>query len=442
MSAGATANLLPEFERIFAHLPGDARVTERRRAALARFAASGFPSQRDEAWRYTSTAGLARRQHNVAIDARISPDRARLALAAAGPWDGPQCVFIDGIHRPELSAAAVAAAGLQMRPFAAAVADDSRIGERIAGWGAEEFAPMIALNAAFAADGVVIDVADGAEPADPLRLLFVMTAGVRDRAIFPRVIIRAGQHSRLVVVEQYLGESGADGFTNTVTQVHAGEGARVVHYRLQDESAKAYHVGNLIVNQERASEVISHSLSFGALMARQDIHVMLRGVESSATLNGLYMAEGRQHVDHHTRIDHFERSTRSEEYYKGILGGHGRGVFNGKVVVHPNAIKTDAQQSNKNLLLSRDAEVDTKPELEIYADDVKCAHGATVGQLDEDALFYLRSRGLDESAARALLTCAFAGDILGRVGLARVRKELAARIAGRLPGAAEILEVV
>jgi len=441
MSTGATANLLPEFERVFARLPGDARVTERRRAALARFAASGFPSQRDEAWRYTSTAGLARRQHSVAVDAPMDPARARAALAAAGAWDGPQCVFVDGIHRPDLSAA-VAAVGLQFRPFATAVAEDSRLGERIAGWGAEEPAPMIALNAAFAADGVVIDVADGAEPADPLRLLFVMTAGVRDRAIFPRVIVRAGQRSRLIVVEQYLGEPGADGFTNTVTQIHAAEGARVAHYRLQDESAKAYHVGNLIVNQERASEVVSHSLSFGALMARQDIHVMLRGPDSSVTLNGLYMAEGRQHVDHHTRIDHFEPGTRSEEYYKGILGGHGRGVFNGKVVVHPNAVKTDAQQSNKNLLLSRDAEVDTKPELEIYADDVKCAHGATVGQLDEDALFYLRSRGLDESAARALLTYAFAGDVLGRLGIARLQKELAARIAGRLPGAAELLEVV
>ncbi len=441
MSTAATANLLSEFERVSASLPGGARVADRRRAALARFAASGFPSQRDEAWRYTSTAGLARRQHSVALDTPVNLERVRAALAAAGAWDGPQCVFVDGIHRSDLSNA-VAAAGLRIRPFAAAVAEDSRIGEGFAGWGAEELSPMIALNAAFAADGVVIDVADGAEHGEPLRLLFVMTADVRDRAVFPRVILRAGQRSSLAVVEQYVGESAADGFTNTVTQIHAGEGARVTHYRLQDESPKAYHVGNLIVSQERASEVVSHSLSFGALLARQDIHIMLSGPESSVTLNGLYMAEGRQHVDHHTRIDHFEPTTRSEEYYKGILGGHGRGVFNGKVVVHQHAIKTDAQQSNKNLLLSKDAEVDTKPELEIYADDVKCAHGATVGQLDEDALFYLRSRGLDESAARALLTYAFAGDILERLGIARLQKELAARIAGRLPGAAEFLETL
>ncbi len=441
MSTAPTANFLPEFERVAAHLPGDARVTERRRAALARFATSGFPSQRDEAWRYTSTAGLARRQHSVAIDAQISLERARAALAAAGAWNGPQCVFVDGIHRADLSGA-VAAAGLRIRPLAAAVAEDGRIDERFAGWGAGECSPMIALNAAFAADGVVIDIADGAKHTDPLRLLFVMTADVRGRAVFPRVIVSAGQGSGLIMVEQYVGESAADGFTNTVTQIHAGEGAQVTHYRLQDESPKAYHVGNLIVSQERGSEVVSHSLSFGALMARQDIHVMLRGPESSVTLNGLYMAEGRQHVDHHTRIDHFEPGTRSEEYYKGILGGHGRGVFNGKVVVHPHAIKTDAQQSNRNLLLSKDAEIDTKPELEIYADDVKCAHGATVGQLDEDALFYLRSRGLEESAARALLTYAFAGDVLGRLGIPRLREDLAARIAGRLPGAAEFLEAV
>lgn len=441
MSAAPTANFLPEFERVSAHLPGDTRIRERRRAALARFAASGFPSQRDEAWRYTSTAGLARRQHSVAIDAPISPVSARAALAAAGAWNGPQCVFVDGIHRPDLSAAA-ATAGLRIRPLAAAVAEDSRIGERFAGWGAEEYSPMIALNAAFAADGVVIDIADGARHADPLRLLFVMTSDVRGRAVFPRIILSVGQRSGLIMVEQYVGDSAADGFTNTVTQIHAGQDAHVTHYRLQDESPKAYHVGNLIVNQESGSEVVSHSLSFGALMARQDIHVMLRGPESSVTLNGLYMAEGRQHVDHHTRIDHFAPGTRSEEYYKGILGGHGRGVFNGKVVVHPHAIKTDAQQSNRNLLLSKDAEIDTKPELEIYADDVKCAHGATVGQLDEDALFYLRSRGLEESAARALLTYAFAGDVLGRLGIARLREDLAARIAGRLPGAAEFLETV
>lgn len=167
---------------------------------------------------------------------------------------------------------------------------------------------------------------------------------------------------------------------------------------------------------------------------------MLRGQDSAISLNGLYMAEGRQHVDHHTRVDHFEPNTRSDEYYKGILSGHARGVFNGKVVVHPQAIKTDAQQSNKNLLLSKDAEVDTKPELEIYADDVKCAHGATVGQLDEDALFYLRSRGLGETAARSLLTYAFAGDVLNRLGIVRLQKELAARVAGSLPAAAELLE--
>jgi Fe-S cluster assembly protein SufD len=439
MSGGATANLLPEFERVVARLPGGARIAERRRVALARFAAIGFPSQREEAWKYTSTAALARRQHVVEIDAPFNGERVRRVIAAAGPWDGPQCIFVDGIHRADLSTA-VAGSGLRVQPLADAVAGAGGLSEQFAGWGVEESTPMVALNAAFASDGIVIDLAEGAELAAPFRLLFVMTAEIQSRAVFPRVIINAGRRSSMTLVEQYIGESAADGFTNTVTEIFADEGSRLAHYRLQDESPKAYHVGNLIVNQQRASDVVSHSLSFGALMARQDIHVMLRGQDSAISLNGLYIAESRQHVDHHTRVDHFEPNTRSDEYYKGILSGHARGVFNGKVVVHPQAIKTDAQQSNKNLLLSKDAEVDTKPELEIYADDVKCAHGATVGQLDQDALFYLRSRGLGETAARSLLTYAFAGDVLNRLGIVRLQKELAARVAGSLPAAAELLE--
>jgi Fe-S cluster assembly protein SufD len=304
----------------------------------------------------------------------------------------------------------------------------------------EDASPLVALNAAFAPDGLLIDVDEGAAVDLPVRLLFVMTTASTPLMQSPRTIIRAGRASRLSVVEHYTGETGSEGFTNTVTQVIAGEDADVTHVRFQDESAKSTQIGNLIIDQAGGSAVAAHSLSFGALLARQDVHVRLNAPRSSVTLNGLYMVAGRQHVDHHTRIDHFHPDCRSEEHYKGILDGHGRGVFNGKVVVHANAVKTDAQQSNRNLLLSKDAEVDTKPELEIYADDVKCAHGATVGQLDANAIFYLRSRGLDADTARGLLTYAFACDIVNRIGIDTLQHDIAARVAGRLPVAADLLE--
>jgi len=256
---------------------------------------------------------------------------------------------------------------------------------------------------------------------------------VAPTAIFPQVWIRAGRGARVRVIETFKSVANAIGFTNILTDIVAAEQASVEHVKIQDENAKSYHIGNLFIEQARDSEVVSHSLSFGAQLARQDIRVTLDAENAATILNGFYMAEGRQHVDHHTRVDHVAPHTRSEESYKGVLGGAARGVFNGKVVVHPRAFKTDARQSNNCLLLSKDAEADSKPELEIYADDVKCAHGATVGQLDANALFYLRSRGIDADAARRLLTFAFAAEVLNRVPDAPIREALTARVAGRLP---------
>jgi Fe-S cluster assembly protein SufD len=396
---------------------------------LARFGATGFPSQRDEAWKYTSTAALARRVHVVDLEPAAF-DVARLQALNVPPWTGSDLVFVDGRFRSELSKLEKSN-GVHVQMLATAMAGSEAAGEDLAGFATPDSSPLIALNSAFTTDGAIIQLEEGAEAHDAIRLLFVMTSG-KQRAIFPRIMINASAYSQATIVEHYVGEHAADGFTNTVTQLVVGERARIEHCRVQDEAVKASHVGNLIVEQARASQVISHSLSFGSLLARQDIKVNLNATDASVVLNGLYMAEGRQHVDHHTRIDHLQPNSRSEEIYKGIIGGHGRGVFNGKVVVHKDAIKTDAQQSNRNLLLSADAEVDTKPELEIYADDVKCTHGATVGQLDDDALFYLRSRGIDASAARALLTCAFASDVIDRISVPALRKMLTDRIAEQL----------
>jgi Fe-S cluster assembly protein SufD len=435
LPAVSIANFVPEFERVAAQLPGGSAVLERRRAALSRFAATGFPNMREEAWKYTNVAPLARKNFTMAADSN-EIDRASVTAIRGSEWAGVEYVFVNGRCRRELSQPDTER-GVSVRSLADVLEEDSGRAESIRGLGDVDVPALVALNAAFTGDGAYIEINDNVVLGAPIRLLFLMGAG-RTVACFPRVIIRAGKGAKACVVETYVGVDDAEGFSSPVTEIVADEGANVEHYRLQDEAHKAFHIGSLFVEQSRASSVTLHSLSFGALLARQDIHVNLNAVDAAVTLNGLYMADGRQHVDHHTRIDHLQPHTRSREYYKGVLGGHGRGVFNGKVVVHPQAFKTDARQSNKNLLLSKDAEVDTKPELEIYADDVQCAHGATVGQLDANAVFYLRSRGLDEPTARGLLTYAFAGDIVSRIGIEGLRHELAARIAGRLPDAPQL----
>ena len=248
--------------------------------------------------------------------------------------------------------------------------------------------------------------------------------------------------SQTTVIESYVSIFDGCYFTNALTEIALMEDAQVDHFKVQEESTKAFHIATLQVHQDRDSRFASHSISFGGQLARNDINIVLDAEGARCTLNGLFMVSGRQHVDFHTRVDHAKANGSSEEVYKGILDGRSRGVFNGRVKVHPDAQKTDAQQSNKNILLSRDAEIDTKPELEIYADDVKCAHGATVGQLDEQTLFYLRSRGIGEDQARGLLTYGFAREILDRVDLAPLRDKLTEELLHRMPNAEQIREMV
>ncbi|MFO1435579.1 MAG: Fe-S cluster assembly protein SufD [Gammaproteobacteria bacterium] len=432
MSNPAAANFLSEFDRVAAKLPGGAQIMQHRRTALARFGSVGFPSQRDEAWKYTNTVALARRAHVVDLEPQTF-DATRLSALNLPQWSGYDLVFVDGRFRADLSKQ-ISTDGVRVQTFADAMGSRETSVDDLVGFATHNDVPLVSLNAAFITDGAIIQLDECAEVSEAIRLVFVMTAG-KQQALFPRIFVKARARSRATIVEHYVGESAADGFTNTVTEMIVDEGARVQHCRVQDEAGKASHIGHLIVKQFRASEVISHSLSFGALLARQEINVSLNAPDASIVLNGLYMAEGRQHVDHHTRIDHLQPCTRSEENYKGIVDGYGRGVFNGKVVVHEDAVKTDAQQSNRNLLLSANAEVDTKPELEIYADDVKCTHGATVGQLDEDALFYLRARGIDLNTARAMLTCAFASDVIDRVEIPHLQSMLTNRVTTRLSAA-------
>jgi Fe-S cluster assembly protein SufD len=296
---------------------------------------------------------------------------------------------------------------------------------------------LVALNTAFWADGAYIDLPAGCVLDKPIHVLFLATGEAA--AAHPRNLIIVGPKAQARVVEHYAGAGNAEYFNNAVTEIVLEEGAQLEHCKLQQEAVKSSHITTLQVAQKRSSKFVSHSISLGAALARHDINVDLQE-DTVCTMNGLYVVGGRQHVDHHTCIDHSKPRGTSREFYKGVLDGRSRGVFNGKVVVYPDAQLTDAQQSNKNLLLSVDAEVDTKPQLEIFADDVKCAHGATVGQLDEQMLFYLRSRGIEEAAARSLLTYAFADEVLKHISMAAVRSRLEEILINRLPDGQRIRE--
>ncbi|MGQ0657788.1 MAG: Fe-S cluster assembly protein SufD [Chromatiales bacterium] len=425
-----TGNFVAEFERVAASLPGDAAMSGRRRGAIERFRALGLPDTRREAWKYTNVTPLARTAYRAAAREDADVPASDLVPLRSDAQDAIRVVFVNGHQRDDLSVQGPLPAGLTIRSVAAVLRETP---DEVVRAEADKAPPFIVLNEAFCSEGALIAIADGTAVELPIELIFITAGDADNLAVYPRVLVQAGAGAQARIIEIYRGSVQTARFTNAVTQIRAGNGARIEHYLVQDEAARTFHIGHLDVEQARSSVVVSHSIALGGLLARRDIEVRLQAEQADVTLNGLYLAGGRQHIDHHTRIDHLAPHTRSEEFYRGILSQHGRAVFNGKVVVHPGAFKTDAQQANHNLLLSKDAEIDTKPELQIHADDVKCAHGATVGQLDADALFYLRARGLDEPAARGLLTYAFAADVIARIGVESLRRDLARRIAGQLP---------
>ena len=284
--------------------------------------------------------------------------------------------------------------------------------------------PFGALATALFEELAFVEVASGAVVEEPLHLLFYSTAQETPGASFPRTLIRAGEHSQATVVESFAGDAGAVYLTCPVTEIVAEPSAVVDHYKFQRDSREAFHLSGLALATSRGASVSTHSFSLGGAIVRHDIQARLAGEGSEATLNGLYLVDGRQVCDTHMRVDHVAPHCDSHELYKGILDGRSRAVFNGRIFVHKGAQKTDAKQTNRNLLLSDDALVNTNPQLEIFADDVKCTHGSTVGQLDDDAIFYLRSRGIGAEAAKSLLTYAFASDLVERAKVPALAREL------------------
>jgi len=388
-----------------------------RKAGLASFADQGFPTLRDEDWRYTNVTPVAKLNFQPA--APVAANGAESQVIAASVFaalPGPCLVFVNGYFAPGLSRIPVLPDGVRLESLAAALAQDAGSIEKHLGQYAQTANnTFAALNQAFFSDGAFISVPAGVELPDPIRLLYISSAHRSGEAILPRNLIHAGENSKLTVVESYLATSEAAYFTNAVTEILAGDHAQVEHIKLQDEAAAAFHIATIAGQFGRASNVTIHSFALGARLSRNNIRALLAGEGLECILNGLYLSRGEQLADHHMIVEHAQPRCASHEYFNGILDDKSRGVFHGRIYVHPAAQKTDAKQTNKNLLLSNNATADTKPQLEIYADDVKCTHGATVGQLNPESIFYLRTRGMSEDSARRMLIHAFAGEIIERI---------------------------
>jgi len=407
-------------------------LTRQRERAIEAFRVRGFPSTSDEEWRFTSVAPIVETRFVAAAAENASIDPA-IPSGALLPGVAARLVFVNGRYAAELSGHHAVAVGVRVERLAAALASDGAEMESHLGRVARfEGQPFVALNTALWTDGALITLAPGTTLDSPIQVLFLTVPGEAPPISHPRLLVVAGANSQMSIVETYVGAGGKQYFTNSVTEVVVGERAIVNHYKVQDESDASYHIATVQAVAGRDSRLHAHSVGFGGALVRNDVIVTLAGEGGECSLNGLYVADGSRLVDNHTAIDHATPHCDSREVYKGVLTGHARAVFNGKIIVRPDAQKTDAKQTNKALLLSGDAQINTKPQLEIFANDVKCTHGAAVGQMDEDALFYLRARGIPCDEARGLLVQAFAGDVLNRMPLEPLRTRMEAELLRQL----------
>lgn len=428
------AHYLAEFTRFERERPSDpAWLQAIRRRAAEVFRAGGFPTTRLEPWRFTSIAPLLQATFALARVVPPSVEADALAPYALESDAAARLVFLDGWFVPALSDAGDPGSGLRVSTLADALsARPEVLSAHLAQVAGPDHHAFRALNAAFLADGAVIEVDPGTIVERPVQVLWVASGQHTATMAHPRTLIVAGSACQLRVIETYATLGRHRSFTNAVTEVVLDDGAVVEHYRLQQESDRSVHMGTLAVLVTRAASFTSQVLSCGAALSRGEITVRLAGEGASCVLNGLSVVDGQRVVDHQTEIDHAEPQGTSVQLYKGILGGRARGVFNGRIRVRPGAQKTDARQTSKTLLLSDEAQINTTPQLEILANDVRCTHGATVGQISRDQLFYLRARGIGEQEARRMLIRAFAADVLDRMPLGAVRAMLDSVLASQL----------
>jgi Fe-S cluster assembly protein SufD len=405
-----------------------------RTGAIARFSALGFPTMKQEAWRFTSVAPIADATFELAHPAPGKVVPRDIDPYVLGGTATHRLVFVNGFFEPGLSARADLPSGVRVESLAAALGQSpDLVRQHLAKYSAIQDRPFPALNTAFVGDGAFVHVAARVNVERPIELVFVAVPEKGTAVVMhPRNLVVIEREAQASVVETYTSIGDAAYWTNTVTEVVVADGGRVDYHRVQRENERAYHVASTETHQGRDSTVNFHTVAFGGALMRHDIGAVMAGTGGTLILNGLYLLAGEQHADHHTFIDHAAPHCESHEYFNGVLDEKSRGVFTGRIIVRPGAQKTDSKQTNNNLLLSSDAHADSQPQLEIYADDVKCTHGSTVGPLDPRALFYLQSRGVSEADARRLLTYGFGAEILRRMEVAPLRAQLDRIVQDRL----------
>ena len=436
----APDNILAEnYQSAFAEQKGaDALpwLTAHRQSAFDQFQDAGFPTRRHENWKYTDVSSITSTDFIVANSEHNLIAEGDLDSILYGQENSHEIVFINGQFSSKHSNIGTLPDNVIVGSLREALHNTPDLLKTSLNRCIDsEHHIFAALNTALFNDGAFIYVPDNIVIEEPVVLYFISSFSDNTLAMAPRNLIVMGKHAQANVIENFRGLEGIVSFTNSITEIEMAEGAMLEHYKVQQENSESFHIGGTHLKQHRNSRVESHSISLGGAVVRNDIVTDLADEGAEIILNGLYMGNGRQHVDNHTLVNHSKPNTQSEENYRGVLDGRAQGVFNGKVIVHKDAQNISAAQSNANLLLSDHAEIDTKPELEIYADDVKCSHGATIGQLDKNMLFYLRSRGLDEATAKSLLTFAFADEVIRQIKFAPIREQLEVNVGGLLPDA-------
>jgi Fe-S cluster assembly protein SufD len=413
-----------------------------RREGYTQFAETGFPTTHHEDWRFTNVSAVAQTRFTLADGGAQPPSAAD--VESFGVSQFACClVFVNGKFSSKLSRIPALPKGVKVESLAGAIAENTAVLEFHLGRHLDFYRDAFAgLNTAFIEDGAYVYVPRSSVVEEPIYILYVSTPDATPTMNHPRNLILVEENSQATIVEDYVSLPGGQttAFSNTVTELVVGESAVVSHFMIVRESEQTYNFSTLRIQQARSSNVASHSLLLSGALVRNNVHPVLAGEGAECLINGLFMANGRQHMDNYMLVEHASAHCSSRQFYNGILNGQAHGVFHGRIIVHKDAQKTDAKQTNRNLLLCDDAQIDTKPQLEIYADDVKCTHGATIGQVDENALFYLRSRGVDEVSAKHLLLQAFANECLDRMHAGQVRDHVAQLVSKWLPETAKFAD--
>jgi Fe-S cluster assembly protein SufD len=400
------------------------------------FLALGFPTTKLEDWKYTNVTPIRR----ITFEPAPPPNERSLSpIPELDSYPAPRLVFVNGRMVPAFSAVD-ARLNFRLLTIGEALRDPERaplVQQHLGRYTNTSDHAFAAWNTGFFTDGAYLEIPPGSTCEEPVHLVFMASGNAAPWVCHPRNLIVAGEASQIAFVETFIGSDDAVYLTNTVTEVAAGPAAVIDYYKIEGESPQAFHVGMINAHLDRDASLTSHSISFGGSLVRNDLNVRLASEGANCTLNGLFAADGKRLVDNHTRIDHLRPHATSRELYKGVLAGNSEGVFNGAIAVHENAQKTDAVQYSKNLLLSRQAQINTKPQLEIHNNDVRCFHGATIGQIDEDAVFYLKSRGIAEDGAKGILVRGFVGEIIEAIRVPAVRDRLEHRLDEWLHGVLE-----